>query len=382
MKVMILTQAMTGGGGSEKVMANLTVALHDRFEFVIVTPDRVSRDDHTFPYKGKLIQADMKWDESSGNILERLAKLAHRAGRLRRIILQERPDIVLSNFSYMWHAALTVLKLPGLIRAKVVLRFANPVSSDLNQRGRIYRLMTWLAVRAADRVIANSQGLAEDVIEFLGVSRRKAVTIHNPIPIGKIVFLSEEPVAEGIFDSESPVLLSVGRLAAQKNQSMLIRAFAGVQPQTGSKLALIGSGPLEHDLRELAQGLGLAEHVIFLGWQENPYKFMRRATCLALSSDYEGFPSTLVEAMACGCPVIATDCPYGPAEILENGKYGILVPVNNEEALTDAMLLLLRDQNLCANLAGQGRMRASNYDGEAMAQKYAGLFTGLIRANS
>lgn len=368
---------MTGGGGSEKVMANLTVALHDRFEFIIVTPDLVSRDDHAFPYMGKLIQADMKWNEPAGNILERLVKLAHRAARLRRIILQEGPDIVLSNFTYMWHAAVCMLKLLGLIRAKVVLRFANPVSLDLNQRGRTYRLMTWLAVRVADRVIANSQGLTEDVIEFLGVSRRKAGAIPNPIPISKIIAFSEEPVAEGIFKSEAPVLLSVGRLAAQKNQSVLIRAFARVQPQTGSKLALIGIGPLEQDLRELAQRLGLAEHIIFLGWQENPYKFMRRATGLVLSSDYEGFPSALVESMACGCPVIATDCPYGPAEILEKGKYGLLVPVGDEEALAGAMLHLLTESSMREDLAKAGQERAQAYNANVCVEKYVNLFAEL-----
>ena len=337
---MILTQGLTGGGGSEKVMSDLTLALGDRFDFVLVTPDRTDRDDHSFPHKGKLIQADMRWIEPTSNISGRLVKLAHRTIRLRRVVQQERPDVVLSNFTYMWHAALTVLKLLGLIRAKVALRFGSPVSLDLKQRGRIYRLITWLGVRAAERVIVNSHGLAEDVIECLGVSRKKVVTIHNPIPIKKIVSLSEEPVAESIFDSEAPVVLSVGRLSVEKNQSMLIRAFARVQPQTGSKLVLVGSGPAEQDLRELAQSLGMAEHVIFLGWQENPYKFMSRTACLALCSDYEGFPSVLVEAMACGCPVIATDCSYGPREILENGKYGLLVPRGNEEALADAIAVV------------------------------------------
>jgi glycosyltransferase involved in cell wall biosynthesis len=373
-KVMILTQGLTGGGGSEKVMSDLTLALSDRFDFVLVTPHRADRDDHSFPHKGQLIQADMKWSEPASNISGRLAKLAHRAARLRRIIVQERPDIVLSNFTYMWHAALTVLKLLGLIRAKVALRFGSPVSLDLNQRGRIYRLMTWLGVRAAERVIANSHGLAEDIIEYLGVSRKKVIVIHNPIRIGKIVSLSEEPVAEPIFNSETPVVLSVGRLSAEKNQSMLIRAFARVQPQTGSKLALVGNGPVEQDLRRLAESLGMTEHVVFLGWQENPYKFMSRAACLALSSNYEGFPSVLVEAMACGCPVISIDCSYGPAEILENGKYGILVPVGDEDALAGAMLGLLEDRASREKLAEAGRKRAQTYDADIYTEKYVNLF--------
>ena len=378
MKVMILTQAMKGGGGSEKVMANLTVALHDRFEFVIVTPDRINWDEHTFPYKGKLIQADMKWDEPARHALNRMAKLLHRAARLRRIILQERPDIVLSNFTYMWHAAVSILKLLGLIQAKVALRFGSPVSLDLNQRGRIYRLMTWLGVRAAARVITNSHGLAEDIIQCLGVSRKKVVTIHNPIPISKIVSLSEEPVAEVIFDPEAPMVLQRRPAVGRKESKYVDPSF---RPGSASDRFEIGFGRERargaRTFRHLAQRLGLAEHVIFLGWQENPYKFMSRAACLALSSDYEGFPSALVEAMACGCPVIATDCPYGPAEILENGKYGILVPVDNEEALADAMQWLLTENTMREQLAEAGRKRAQTYDADIYAEKYVNLLSEL-----
>jgi len=137
------------------------------------------------------------------------------------------------------------------------------------------------------------------------------------------------------------VLLGVGRLVRQKDFPTLLKAFARVRAVRPTHLLILGEGRERTKLEMLAQSLGVADAVALLGFTPNPFPYMVRAAAFVLSSAWEGSPGALIEAMACGCPVVSTNCPSGPAEILDNGLYGPLVPVGDSDALAQAMLTVL-----------------------------------------
>jgi glycosyltransferase involved in cell wall biosynthesis len=376
MKVLVLTQDLRGGGGAEKFIANLTMALGESVDFVLLCPKMNMDGNHHFTYRGRTVRVEMKWNEVAQNAAQRTKRFFYRLAKLRRIIRNENPDIIFSNFSLVWHLLISLLKFTGLIDKPVALRFGNPISLDLIKRGPLYRLLMFLGIRCINRVIVNSTGLASDVAKTLGVTTNKIAVINNPVLINEIEDLSREKI-DFPLRTNLPVILTVGRLSSEKNQALLIRAFQEVQKHVNSNLVILGIGPEEVKLRKLVNSLGLTEKVHFLGWQSNPFKYMNRATVFVLSSDYEGFPSVLVEAMACGCPVVSTDCSYGPAEILDGGKYGILVPVRDEGILSMGILQVLRDESLRTLLSNIGMERAKDFDATRIAYQYNNLFNEL-----
>jgi glycosyltransferase involved in cell wall biosynthesis len=377
MKVMILMQDPRGGGGAEKVMAQLTCALGDRVDFVIVYADMRNPGVHQFPIQARLIEADMRWLEPSPGIRAKANKLLHRLRELRRIVRTEQPDIVLSNFTYVWHHLALILRLFRVIDVPLLLRFGNPVSADIRARGKLYTVVMRHSARIADGIIANSQGLGDDILGALAYPKRKLHVIHNPVPVSDIPRLVQEPVNEPPFDQDTPIVINVGRLVAQKNQALLLRAFQRVHAQQPACLVFIGDGIMQSELEKTAQTLGIENAVYFLGWRDNPYKYLQRASVFALSSNFEGFPSVLVEAMATGCPVIATDCTYGPAEILGDDRYGILVPPNDETAMATALNKLLTDKTAHKMYCERGMERVYDFSAEKITSQYLTLFNTL-----
>jgi glycosyltransferase involved in cell wall biosynthesis len=162
--------------------------------------------------------------------------------------------------------------------------------------------------------------------------------VHNPIVTTDLRAKAEAPLEHPWFEpDQAPVVLGVGRLSPQKDFATLIRAFARVRMHRPARLMILGHGPERASLEALALAQGLADSVLLPGWVTNPYAFMARAGVFVLSSRWEGLPSVLIEALVCGTPVVATDCLSGPREILEDGRYGRLVPVGDEEALAAAI---------------------------------------------
>jgi glycosyltransferase involved in cell wall biosynthesis len=198
----------------------------------------------------------------------------------------------------------------------------------------------------ADAVVAVSRGVAEDVAARSGLARERITVVYNPAVTPEIARLSQEPVAHPWFaaGTGTPVMLAVGRLGAAKDFPTLIRAFARLRAGRPARLVVLGK---DKDARKtekrvagyraLAAELGVAGDVDFPGFAANPFAWMARASVLAVSSRHEGFCNVIAEALACGCPVVSTDCPSGPAEILEHGRWGRLVPVGDEAAMADAL---------------------------------------------
>ena len=202
-------------------------------------------------------------------------------------------------------------------------------------------MMKWLYPHA-DVVVGVSEGVSVDLEQYLGLTPGKVRTVYNPVIDDKTIDLAKTPLAHPWFQPDSPpVFLGVGRFSEQKDFLNLINAFALVRTQRPARLIILGEGDSRGELEAAIEQHGLTGDVSLPGFVHNPYAYMYNASAFVLSSRWEGLPTVLIEAMACGCPVVATDCPSGPAEILAAGKYGLLVPIENAVALGNAMLQTL-----------------------------------------
>jgi glycosyltransferase involved in cell wall biosynthesis len=232
----------------------------------------------------------------------------------------------------------------------------------------------------ADAIVAVSDGVADDLSLLTGIPRKYITTIYNPIVTPELQRKAQVPLEHPWFTPGAPpVVLGAGRLRAQKDFPTLIRAFARARAVREMRLMILGGGKDERKdaqskapLLALADHLGVADDVALPGFVENPFAYMARASVFVLSSAWEGFGNVIVEALACGCPVVSTDCPSGPAEILENGKYGLLVPVGDHVALADAILSVLstppdRDQL---------RARSAMFSVDYIAEQYLQVLCG------
>jgi glycosyltransferase involved in cell wall biosynthesis len=197
----------------------------------------------------------------------------------------------------------------------------------------------------ADKIIAVSKGVAKELANITSLSLKNIEVIYNPVITPDIFKKVKELVDHPWFaPGSSPVILGVGRLVGQKDFPTLIKAFAKVRKQQKARLVILGEGPDKSKLSVLIHKLNIEKDVDMPGYSKNPYAFMARAKVFVLSSIYEGFGNVLAEAMACGTPVISTDCPSGPSEILKNGKYGKLVAVGDSNALAEAILKVLNGE--------------------------------------
>lgn len=262
-----------------------------------------------------------------------------------RYLRQVRPRTVLSTLE---HANLaTLLATRGMRGVRVVLREANTVSRDLNtssMTGRALLQGMRLLYPRADAVIAVSGGVARDLKDVLKVPDSKIEVIRNPVLTDRVWNGAEEPLLHPWFaPAEPPVILGVGRLAPQKGFDTLLRAFSIVRSQQPCRLLILGEGELRPELAALAVSLGVEDDFQLAGYVENPFPYIARSKTFVLSSLWEGLPNVLIQAVALGTNVVATDCPSGPAEILDGGELGRLVPIGDAPAMAEAINGALQD---------------------------------------
>lgn len=260
---------------------------------------------------------------------------------LVRYLRSSRPRALLCDKDRVNRIALWARRI-ARVPTRVVARIGTTVSVQLATRSPWVRWWQLFSMRRfypwADAVIFPSQAAASDFAVLTGLPQARLHVIPNAVVDSELHRLSQEvPEHPWLTREESPLILGVGELCARKDFATLIRAFARVQARRPSCLMILGEGRERRRLEGLAQTLGVAEHVALPGFVSNPYAYMARARLFVLSSLWEGSPTVVVEAMAVGTPVVCADCPSGPREILKGGRYGPLVPVGDDEALSRAI---------------------------------------------
>ena len=313
---------------------------------------------------------DRRFPDLPGKRRHRVYGYAH---MIARHVREVGPDLVVSalpgaNAAAVCAAALTDRSAPTVITARV------NVAADYTPQ--------WLAVARAlyplaDAVVAVSRGVGESVRRSLGVDVERIHAIYNGVSADRIRRLAGEEVAHPWFGrGEPPVILSVGREAPQKDYPTLVAAFERVRREVDARLLILGrlSPRYRARLESLAADHGVARDVGFVDFDENPYRYMTRAGLFALSSRWEGLPTVILEALACGAPVVSTDTPYGPREIL--GCWGELPPVGDAAALARAMVAALRGERPSEAAL---RARAADFSDEKAVDAYVALFEKLVR---
>jgi glycosyltransferase involved in cell wall biosynthesis len=284
------------------------------------------------------------------------------------------PDILLSakthtNLVALWARQLSHCSIPVIISEHST--HSNMIGNKKKWRWRFILPLLAKEYQKAKYIISVSKGVNADLIRHTNIPAHKTRIIYNPIDTSSILARSAASIDHPWFThSQVPIILGVGRLVPQKDFPTLLHAFAQVRKELPAHLVLLGEGKKRVEIENIIKRLGLSENVWMPGFFDNPYAFMAKASVLALSSIFEGLPTVILEALACGCPIVSTDCPSGPSEILENGKYGPLVPVGDPSALAEAILATLENPPDKALL----QKRGLEFDIRNIGRQYLNLF--------
>lgn len=362
-KVLVFVPYLTPGG-AERVVINLLKGIAtDKFDvFLVIVSKKKAVFVDQIPLKVRLIDMGKKHAKSS-------------IFAFSRILRAENPDIILSHMDYGNIITWIALKL-SKVQAELVITEHNTLSKT--KRSGLFKILMRKVYPRVTQVVAVSTGVAKDLISELRLDSNKVQTIYNPIVDKDLKKCSEQGAYAGLSEGTKPYILAAGRLTEQKDYPTLLKAFRIVRERINIRLLILGEGHLKEELENLAKRLEVQSDVRFLGFQKNPYVYMRHADLLVLSSAWEGFGNVLVEAMACECPVVSTDCMSGPREILKDGECGLLVPVGDQKALAEAMLRVLTDRKLSKKLKTLGYERAKDFEIEKIAEKYENLFYNIL----
>ena len=263
------------------------------------------------------------------------------APALARYLRRRRPAALLAAKDRAGRAAVLARTLAGT-DTRLVMRLGTQLSAAMAEKSALERWLRYAPIRRTypriDHIVAVSDGVAEDTARIARLPREQISVIRNPVITPDLERLAAEPCPHPwLAHGQPPVILGAGRLQRQKDFPTLIHAFARLPRNLDCRLAILGEGGGRPKLEALIGQLGLSGRVALLGFQDNPYAYLARARLFVLSSAWEGSPNVLTEAMALGIPVVSTDCPSGPFELLDGGRFGPLVPVGDVESLADAM---------------------------------------------
>ena len=345
------------GGGAEKVSVNLLKGMVEREDLIL----------------------DLVLGTAEGSFLEQVPEkvnIVHlKSPRvtsafipLIKYLRNNQPDALLSHLGHANVIAILAKKIAEVKTNLVVVEHNTlSVTDGPSLRAKIVPWFMRKLYPSANTIIGVSQGVSSDLERQLGLPEGKVHTIYNPVIDSELLNKATTEATHPWLQSQDiPVFLAVGRLTPQKDFANLIQAFAQVRKKRTARLIILGEGELRTELEQLAEQLEITEDLDLPGFANNPYSFMSQAHCFTLSSRYEGLPTVLIEAMACGCSVVSTDCPSGPQEILDGGEYGALVPIQDSQSLSQAMLQTLDHPVKVENL----KQRANLFSTEQIVPQY------------
>lgn len=327
-KIAIYIPSM-GGGGAERIMQILANEFFEKgcdVDLLLC--------DNSGPY--------IQLIKSGVNIVDLKAKrVLLSILPLTRYLKTQKPDIVLSALTHANAVALIALKLSG-VKSRVIISERNSFRIYLTNSEKIFSFFLRLIMRIvypwSYAITAVSEGVSDELRILLPKQRKKIKTIYNPVITSDYIDLMNEPLDHPWLSEKTvPCIISAGRLEKVKDYSTLISAFSEVIKKRKVRLIILGDGSERNRLWQQVSELGLEKSVDLLGFVKNPLAYFKKADLFVLSSRSEGLPGVLIQAMACDLPIVSTDCISGPSEILENGKYGRLVPVGDVDAMAKAM---------------------------------------------
>ena len=317
-----------GGGGAERVTLNLAqgvVTLGHPVDLLLATV--------AGPYLDEVPEGVRVVDLGGRRTMAALPALV-------RYLRREPPACLLSALNHANMVAIWSASIAGFRRRVLVAEHNELPPSSRGCRQRLFNAALRFSYPRATRVIAVSHGVKRSLIAHAGIEPEHIEVIYNPV-IGARLTSATFARPSAMASDGVPNIVAVGRLTEQKNFPNLLRAFASLRSQRPARLTILGEGPDRASLQHLAGSLSVQEHVTFPGFVSNAYEYLANADLFVLSSDWEGLPTVLIEALALGTRVVSTDCPSGPREILADGAYGVLVPVGDSSALTGAMIAAL-----------------------------------------
>lgn len=352
------------GGGAERAVVNLLkgLAKRDEFDLDLVLSAKEGPYLELVPEQVRIV------DLNKGRVVTSILPLVN-------YLRGNQPWALIGNMGHV-NVVASIARELSRIKTRLILVEQNTLSANKKNSVRaklVPTFMKWLYPRA-DVVAGVSAGVSRDLEQQLGLKKESVEVLNNPVVNEDLITQSQANLDHPWFAENSPpVFLAVGRLNQQKDFPNLLRAFALIRKTNFARLIILGEGEKRQELEEIVENLGISEDVLMPGFVSNPYAYLKRASCFVLSSRNEGLPTVLIEAMACGCPVVATNCPSGPDEILDNGTYGSLVPMENSEALSKAMLETLKNPPTKEILM----QRAKEYSTEKVVTTYLSLLHSL-----
>ena len=373
-------------GGAERVVSLLVNHLNKEFDIHLALYNKII--DYAVPAEIPILNLNQPLKQSKLLMLWKLPALSLKVYRY----CKENGIHISVAFLYRPCYINAIMKSLWGYKGKVIMCESTHQTTLLEGKSIFYRQFSRFMVRfsykRANLILANSYSMQTDLIENFSIGTPVRV-IYNPIDL-QFIKTHKDEIPDFAFDKSVFHFITVGGLRTEKNQLLLLQAFF-ILKNLPCKLLIVGGGLMENVLRQKVADLGMSDKVVFCGFDKNPFKYVSRSDCFVLSSDVEGFPNVLIEALACGKPVISTDCNSGPRELLapttdlhhsannnyELGEYGVLTPINDVLALAAAMKLMYEDSSLRKNYSEKAERRAGQFDVDEVKQYFHLAFTGF-----
>jgi glycosyltransferase involved in cell wall biosynthesis len=360
LKLLIVAQHLEGGG-AEKILYRLILNLHEEINIKVVTLYKRGR------YLEEILSIPgIEYDcinAEEGNTI-------NFAARLRKIIIKTK----LLSFLY-YQNILTYLAMLGLNTPFILSERSNHrIYLTDSLKHKLWKWLLGKSYRRAFKIVTVSEESKAAIIADFIVQREKIITIYNGLSFPLIDGLKEEPVTDLDFKKEFRYIVAVGSLSKAKNYPLLINSFSILNlKHKNTRLLILGKGEMEDQIKRIISGLNLTEEISLPGYCFNPYKYLRYGSCYVLSSSWEGFPNSLLEAMYVNGHVVSTNCQTGPAEIISNNEDGILCEPDNPEELAVAMERMCFDEDFRKKVFDNSRKKIAKFDEKIMVQEYRNL---------